>query len=263
MAAGRVAVVTGAGSGIGREVALQLAAAGASVALVGRDRERLERVREELAAAPPTAVRAAAAASFACDVADPAAVADCAAAVRARLGAASILVNCAGVASSAPLERTTDEDWSRALAVNASGPFWWMRALVGEMRAAGWGRIVTVASVAGREGSAYISAYAASKHAVVGLTRAAAVELAGAGVTVNAVCPGFVDTEMTAASLARIVDATGKSAEAARAALERFSPQRRLMSAAEIAAAVCFLCRDDAGGINGQAIVVDGGGVQG
>jgi NAD(P)-dependent dehydrogenase (short-subunit alcohol dehydrogenase family) len=252
----RVAVVTGAGSGIGREVALRLGAAGAAVALVGRRRPQLELVQAELER------RGARAAALPCDVAEPASVRDCAAAARAHFGAIAILVNSAGVATSAPLERTSDEEWSRALAVNASGPFWWLREVAAEMRAAGWGRIVTIASTAGRHGTPYIAAYAASKHAAVGLTRAAAAELAGAGVTVNAVCPGFVETDMTRASIENIVGRTGRSAQQARASLERFSPQRRLMSAAEVAATVCFLCGEEAAGINGQAVVIDGGGVQ-
>lgn len=255
-AAERVAVVTGAGSGIGREVALRLAAQGLATALVGRRREPLQRVRDQV---EQDGNRAAA---FACDVTAAESVRRCAAAVREQLGPIAILVNSAGVASSAPLQRTSDEAWTQALAVNASGPFFWLREVVEEMRAAGWGRVVTVASTAGRHGTPYIAAYAASKHAVVGLTRAAAAELADAGITVNAVCPGFVETEMTAASIENIVRRTGRSAQEARASLERFSPQRRLMTAAEVAASVCFLCREEAAGINGQAIVLDGGGVQ-
>lgn len=251
--AGRVAVVTGGGRGIGAAVARALAADGASVAVAARTAEQVEGV----AAALQEAGRDSGA--FPCDITDPASVQDLRAGVERRLGPVDILINNAGIASSAPLVRTPLDEWERLLRVNATGSFLCMQAFLPGMVERGWGRVVNVASVAGLTGAPYISAYAASKHAQVGLTRAAAAEVAAAGVTVNAVCPGYVDTPMTRASVDRIQERTGRSAEEAWAALTSQNPQGRLIRPGEVAHAVVSLCVPDAEGINGQALVLDGG----
>jgi len=173
-----------------------------------------------------------------------------------------ILVNNAGVAHSAPLKAITLEDWNRLFAVNVTGTFLCTQAFVPAMAAAGWGRVVNVASIAGKMGAPYIAAYAATKHAVVGFTRAVAAEFATRGVTVNAVCPGYVDTDMTVESVARVVGKTGISSEQALDFMRRTSPQNRLFTADEVAYLIAALCDPRAAGINGQALVLDGGGVQ-
>jgi NAD(P)-dependent dehydrogenase (short-subunit alcohol dehydrogenase family) len=180
-------------------------------------------------------------------------------AARTALGRVDILVSGAGVATSAPVVRTSDEAWRSAIDTNRSGAFYCLREALPEMVEAGWGRVVTIASIAGKSGHPYIAAYSASKHGVLGLTKCAALEVADKGVTVNAVCPGYVDTPMTDASVARIVEKTGRAAADVRRHLEEMSPQRRLITSAEVAALVEYLCGDEARGITGQALNVDGG----
>jgi len=246
--AGRVALVTGGGKGVGAAIAHALAADGMRVALMGRDRAALERSAK---ACGGLVVEA--------DVADAAALDRGLAAVREAWGSIGVLVHNAGIAPSAPLKATTDEVWEQTMAVNVTAAFRLSRAVVPAMVDAGWGRIVNIASVAGLTGFAYTSAYCASKHALVGLTRALAAELAKTRVTVNAVCPGFLDTEMTARTVANITAKTGKSPEDARRALEELSPQRRLFQVEEVAHVVRMLCAESARGIHGQAISVCGG----
>jgi len=246
---GKRALVTGAGRGIGRAVALALAGPGVHVALASRTRAEVEAVAAEARG------RGATAAAFVCDVARPEDVR----ALFSETGPVDILVNGAGVAPSAPLVKTSDELWRSALDTNLSGTFYCMRAALPGMMDRGFGRVVNLASIAGKTGYPYIAAYAASKHGVLGLTKVAALEAAGRGVTVNAVCPGYVDSPMTDASVARIVEKTGVPAGEVRKRLEGMSPQKRLMTADEVAALVVFLCGDDARGINGQALSVDGG----
>lgn len=242
--AGRRALITGGGRGIGRAVALALAEAGAHVVVLGRSAAEVE---ETARAAGGTAVTA--------DLTDRAQIAG----LRERTGDVDVLVNNAGVAQSAPLERTTDAMWDDMFAVNVTAAFLLCRAFVPAMAKAGWGRVVNVASNAGLTGYAYTAAYCASKHALVGLTRALAADLARSGVTVNAVCPGFVRTRMTEETVARIVKKTGRSAEEATRSLESMSPQGRLVEAAEVASAVAMLCAEAARSIHGQTIVIDGG----
>jgi NAD(P)-dependent dehydrogenase (short-subunit alcohol dehydrogenase family) len=241
----RVVVVTGASRGIGRAVAARFAALGDEVVALGRDPAAL--------AALGDGVR-----PVACDVADEAAVA----AAFAPLGEVDVLVNNAGVAETAPLARTTLASWEHHFAVNATGPFLCTRAVIDGMRRRGRGAIVTVASTAGRAGTPYTAAYAASKHAAVGLMRVAAAELAGTGATANAVCPTFVDTEMTRASVARIADRTGRSPEEGAAALAAASPLGRLLDPDEVAGAVEWLASPAAAAVSGQTLILDGGGLQ-
>jgi NAD(P)-dependent dehydrogenase (short-subunit alcohol dehydrogenase family) len=227
----RVVVVTGGTRGIGRAVAERFAASGDRVHALGRAD---------------------------CDVTDEAAVAD----VFERIGPVDVLVNNAGVSASADVARTTLDDWRTQIDVNATGAFLCTRAVLAGMRDRDGGRIVTVASTAGVAGAKYTAAYSASKHAAVGLMRAVAAEVAGTGVTVNAVCPGFVRTDMTAASVQRIVATTGRSDTEAEAALATTAPLGRLLEPEEVAFAVAFLAAPEAGAVNGQTLVLDGGGVQ-
>jgi NAD(P)-dependent dehydrogenase (short-subunit alcohol dehydrogenase family) len=239
----RVVVVTGGGRGIGRAVVERFAAAGDRVIAVGRDRAALAQVP---------------AAAEVCDVTDEQAVT----ALFGRLDSIDVLVNNAGASTSAPLARTTLADWRAQLEVNATGAFLCTRAVVGGMLEHGSGRIVTVASTAGRAGYRYAAGYTASKHAAVGLTRAVAAEVAGTGVTANAVCPAFVRTDMTRRSVDRIAAATGRSAAESEAELARAAPLGRLLEPEEVAFAVAFLAAPEAGAINGQTLILDGGGIQ-
>lgn len=248
--AGRIALVTGGGRGIGRAIALDLAAAGARVAVVARTRADVEAVAREAGGG---------AIALSADVADPASVRALFSEAHEAMGDLDILVNGAGVAPTAPLVKTTDEQWRQAIEVNLSGAFYCLREALPSMTGRGWGRVVNIASIAGKTGAPYIAAYAASKHGLLGLTKVAALEVAAKGVTVNAVCPGYVDTPMTDESVRRIVEKTGVSADEVRRRLEESSPQKRLFTAAEVSALVLFLCGDAAAGINGQAVNVDGG----
>ena len=228
----RVVVVTGGTKGIGKAVAERFTAAGDQVEAVGRD--VLDVTDEEVVTA-----------------------------FFERVGQIDVLVNNAGAAWSAPFERTSLDDWRAHLDVNATGAFLCTRAVVGGMIERGNGRIVTVASTAGLAGARYTAAYTASKHAAVGLMRATAAEVAGTGVTANAVCPSWVRTDMVRRAVDRIVEATDRDAEQAEAALVSMSPLGRLLEPEEVAFAVEFLAAPEAGAINGQTLVLDGGGLQG
>jgi NAD(P)-dependent dehydrogenase (short-subunit alcohol dehydrogenase family) len=252
---GKGAVVTGGGRGIGAAVARALAAEGAAVMVSARNEAEIEGVAAELRASGARAE------AQVCDVTDPEQVAALARAAAERLGPVDILVNNAGIATSAPLRAIRLEEWNRVFAVNATGTMLCTQAFAPGMVERGWGRVVNVASIAARAGAAYIATYAASKHAVLGFTRAVAAELAPTGVTINAVCPGYVATEMTEGSVARIVEKTGMPREEALAAILKSSPQRRLLEPEEVAYLVVSLCDPRAKGVNGQALVVDGGGL--
>ncbi len=248
-----VAVVTGAGRGIGAACARGLAAAGHTVVVAARSQAQIEEVAAGIRAQGQRAH------AVSCDVTSESSVALLQQAARA-LGPVTVLVNNAGAAASMPLARTTLDEWNRLLAVNATGAFLCTRGFLPEMLQRKGGRVVNVASIAGLHGARYISAYTAAKHALMGLTRAVAAEVAGSGVTVNAVCPGYVDTEMTTETLDRITAKTGRSrAEALAGALEA-AGQARLITAEEVAAAVLALAAEGADVPNGEAVILDGRG---
>ena len=247
----RIALVTGASQGIGAACALALSEAGHRVALVARSESSLESVAASLPGESlviPT------------DVLDPAALESAFAHVESTWGLVSILVVNAGAAMSAPIVKTSDEDWQRMLDLNLTAPFRCLRRALPSMTSAGWGRVVVIASIAGKTGGARIAAYTASKHGVLGLVRTAAMEVARTGVTVNAICPGYVDTPMTDESVANISAGTGRTPEEARSILANSQPIGRLVTTSEVASAA-MLCVDN-GAINGQGLNVDGGAVQ-
>ena len=241
--AGRRVLITGGGSGAGADLARGFARAGAEVVVAGRREAPLA----EVADASP-GIRA-----LTADVTDEASLA----ALFDAAGAVDIVIANAGASDSAPLARTTLDQWQAMLAVNLTGVFLTFRE--GLRRMEGWGRLIAVASTAGLKGYAYVAPYAAAKHGVVGLTRSLALEVAKREITVNALCPGFLDTEMTERSLVNIMERTGRDREAALAALTAHNPQRRLIAPAEVTAAALWLCGPGSEGINGQAISISGG----
>jgi NAD(P)-dependent dehydrogenase (short-subunit alcohol dehydrogenase family) len=247
----RTCLVTGASRGIGAAVAGRLSADGHRVALLGRDTLALGEICARLPGEGMT---------VAADVTDPAQVEAAIGEVEREWGPVEVLVSNAGAGLGAPLVETSDEDWARMLELNLTAPFRLVRRVLPGMVAAGWGRIVVVASVVAKHGEAQVAAYTAAKHGVLGLVRAAAAEVARTGVTVNAVCPGYVDTPMTDTTVDTIAARTGRTPEEARALLARRQPIGRLIDPAEVAEAVAFCVVN--GAVTGQGINVDGGTVQ-
>ncbi len=248
--ANRHALVTGGARGIGLAVTRALLGAGAHVTVLGRT------TVDPASLVPQAAERLHAVAA---DVADADAVARAFADARRRFGPITLLVNNAGQATSAPALKTDPALWQQMLAVNLTGTWLCTQAALPDMLGAGWGRIVNVASTAAQRGYAYVSAYCAAKHGVLGLTRALALELASKGITVNAVCPGYTETDLLQASVDNIVAKTGRSAAEARAQLAAGNPQGRLIQPDEVAGAVLWLCQPASASITGQAISVSGG----
>jgi len=247
MLTGKTALITGGGRGIGRAIALLFAQHGARVAVAARTREQVESVAQEIGVKATALV---------CDVSNPDQVTEIFADIKP-----DILVNNAGIAESATFVTTTDDMWQRHIAINLSGTFYCTRAALPAMLERGWGRVINIASIAAKTGAPYVAAYTASKHGVLGLTRSLALEVANRGITVNAICPGYVDTEMVSRGIETITAKTGRSAEEALNALKKMSPQNRLTTPEEVAALALLLASDEGRGINGQGINIDGGSV--
>ena len=249
----RHAVVTGGGRGIGAAIASHLAALGARVTIVGRSGERLKRTAAAMREG------GAEVAAFTCDVTDETSVKEAFADARARFGAPYVLVNNAGQALAAPFLEMTRAQWDRLIAVNLTGTYLCTREVLPSMIASRAGRVINVASTAGIKGYTKLAAYCASKHGVVGLTRALALETAKLGVTINAVCPGYTDTDMAQSAVDNIVATLGVSPEEALRIITRPIPRGSMIQPAEVANAVAWLCSPDATAITGQAIAVAGG----
>lgn len=253
----RLALITGGGRGIGRAIAFAFAREGAQLAIAARTAAQVEEVAKEVTA--ETGVKTL---SAVCDVSDPTSVKNLFSKILDTFGRGpDLLVNNAGIAESAPVTKTDDELWQRHIAINLNGTFYCTRAALPSMLERGWGRVINVASIAGKTGAPYIAAYSASKHGVLGLTRSVALEVAARGITVNAICPGYVDTEMTSQGIANITAKTGRSASEAMEAILKMSPQNRLVTSEEVAALALLLASEEGGSINGQAINIDGGAV--
>ena len=246
----RHALVTGGGQGIGVAAVRALRALGMNVTLLGRRLPVLQAVVDT----DPAHLHAVAA-----DVADPAQVAQAVASARERFGPVQVLVNNAGQALSAPFHKMDMALWRQMLDVNLTGTMVCTQAVLPDMLAAGWGRVVNVASTAGQVGYAYVSAYCAAKHGVVGLTRSLALELAAKGITVNAVCPGYTETDIVRESIERVVAKTGRTHEQALAEFVKSNPQGRLVQPEQVADAIAWLCGEGAGAVTGQSISVSGG----
>ena len=248
-----VAWVTGAGKGIGEAIARALGAAGIKIAVSARTQTDIDRV------AAAINDRGGAAFAVACDVTQPASVAEAVSRVGQTLGPITILVNNAGAADSHKFIGHDDALWRRMIDVNLNSVYYVTKAVVPMMVEAKWGRIINIASIASKVGAKYVAAYTASKHGVLGLTRALALEFVSNNITVNAVCPGYVDTPMTDRAVANITSRTKLAEADARAALEKTSPQNRLITPEEVAHVVMMLLDENARGITGQALNVDGG----
>ena len=246
----RHALITGAGTGIGAAIAKQLHNEGHNVSLLGRRLEPLAALAETLGSASLVVTG---------DVTDRESVEKAFALATNSFGPVEILINCAGVAPTAPFHRMEFADWQKTLDVNLNGVFHCTQVALGDMKSASWGRIVTIASTASLRGFAYVSGYCASKHAALGLTRALALETATSGITVNAVCPSYVDTDIVRDAIQEIMAKTGRSEAEALQHFTQSSPQGRLVEPNEVAASVSWLCSENAASVTGQAIAIDGG----
>ena len=246
--ANRHVVISGGGSGVGVEIATQFTKAGAKVSILGRRKDKLDGVASDIGAL-----------AIVCDVTDSKNVEAALSEARDKNGPIAIAVANAGSAISKPFSAMTANDFSSMMDVNALGVFNLWQAALADMKQLEWGRMIAIASSAGLKGYPYVTGYCASKHAVLGLTRALAVELPQTGITVNSVCPGFVDTPMLADSIANIVTTTGMSEEAASKILKANNPMKRFITTEEVASTVMWLANESSGSINGQAVSVNGG----
>ena len=242
--AGKHVIITGGGSGVGADMARRFAKVGATVTIMGRNADSLA------AQGLPFQV---------CDVTDAEAVGTALTAARANQGPIDIAIANAGAAESAPFDHMSTDLLTRMLAVNLVGVSNLWQAALPDMKSQNWGRMIAIASTAGLKGYPYVSAYCAAKHGVVGLTRALALELAKTGITVNAICPGFIDTPLLDRSISTITAKTGLSAKEAEASLKANNPQARLLQPNEVSSAAMWLCSDEAGAMNGHAMALSGG----
>lgn len=246
--AGKHVVISGGGSGVGAEIAAVFAQADAKVTILGRRLDALEEVAKATGAFAVSA-----------DVTEPETLRSALAAARAQNGPIAVAIANAGAAPSAPFQKVTPQDFADSLSVNLGGVFHLWQAVLADMKAAGWGRMIAIASTAGLKGYGYVTPYCAAKHGVIGLTRSLAQELGTSGVTANAICPGFIETPLLARSIDAIVAKTGMTAEKAAQSLVAANPQKRFVTTAEVAGTALWLCSDAAASVNGHALALSGG----